>query len=72
MVSGRDLTFDTGDIWRDVNLQGFKITAGSVYDNAYLLKFSLDLAQDEVTYTIADDNQMIQLARAFQIHFFRR
>ena len=63
MVSGSDLTFDTGDIWRDTPLQGFKITSATVYDNAYLLKLSLDLTRDEVTYTITDRNDMIQPIR---------
>ena len=60
MVSGNDITFDTGDIWRETPLPGFKITTAAVYDNAYLLKISLDLGQDEATYTITDRNEMIE------------
>ena len=63
MISGSDLTFDTGDIWSGTPLPGFKITSATVYDNAYLLKLSLDLAQDEATYTITDRNDMIQPIR---------
>jgi len=63
MISGSDLTFDTGAIWRETPLQGFKITSATVYDNAYLLKLSLDLSKDEATYTIADRNEMIQPVR---------
>lgn len=63
MISGKDLTFDTGDIWRETPLQGFKITSATVYDNAYLLKLSLDLTQNEVTYTITDRSDRIQPIR---------
>ena len=41
MISGSDLTFDTGDIWSGTPLPGFKITSAVVYDKAYLLKLSL-------------------------------
>ncbi len=63
IISGSDLTFDTGAIWSGTPLPEFRITTATVYDNVYLLKRSLNLAQDEATYTITDRNDMIQSIR---------